>query len=60
MGGYEDDLARWLRDADKRERDAQQRHKETLETHRLGYERVTKAIEEGFKVLHDAVLDLRR
>lgn len=59
MAGYEEDLARWLRDADKRERDAQQRHKETLDVHRAGYDQMTRAIEEGFKVLND-ILNARR
>lgn len=60
MGGYEDDLARWLRDVDRRERDAEKRHREVLNIHREGYERIARVIEEGFKVLHDVILDGRR
>jgi hypothetical protein len=60
MSGYEDDLARWLRDADKRERAEQDRHKQILDVHRQGYDLIARVIEEGFKVLHDLIIDGRR
>jgi hypothetical protein len=54
------DITSWLRDADKRFRAEEARHKELLEVHRRGYDAMTRAIQEGFKVLNDLIADGRR
>jgi hypothetical protein len=59
MSGYEDDLARWLREAETRERAAQDRHRELLEAQKRASEQLVKAVEEGFKLLHDVLLTSR-
>lgn len=55
MSGYEDDLARWLREADARERAAQDRHRELLEAQKRSSEELVKAVEAGFKLVHDVL-----
>jgi uncharacterized protein YukE len=54
------DAQNWLDDAAKRERDADERAKRIADAHARGWEQVAKAINEGFRMVADAVRDNRR
>lgn len=54
------DALNWLGDADKRERSADERSKRIADAHAKGWEQVARAINDGFKMVADAIRDNRR
>lgn len=54
-----DDINGWFREADKRERDTEQNTRRLAEVHAKGWEQVAKAINDGFRLVAEAVRDRR-
>jgi triosephosphate isomerase len=54
------DALSWFADADKRERDADERAKRIAEAHTRGWDQVAKAVNDGFRLVAQAIRDNRR
>lgn len=54
------DALNWFSDADKRERAADERTKRIADAHARGWEQVARAVNDGFKMVADAIRDNRR
>jgi uncharacterized lipoprotein YmbA len=57
---FEDAAARYFQDTEKREREADRRHRELVEVHQRGYADITRALADGFKLVHDAIVTAAR
>lgn len=53
------DALSWFDDAEKRERSADERTKRIADAHARGWEQVARAINDGFRLVADAIRDRR-
>ncbi len=50
-----DDAVSWFSEADKRERSADERAKRIADAHREGWDKVARAVNDGFRAVADAI-----